>query len=137
MNRNEYRAAHKAIVRVRGKASSHKCVMCGGQAHDWAYKNPSDFSHDPDDYLPMCRSCHFKMDRSLYETCTVNGCEKPHQARGLCGTHLQRFYRNGDIDARAFGRTSCQVEGCLKPHHSRDLCEMHYRRELRQSRKKG
>jgi len=112
-----------------------RCVKCGKQANDWAYKHPSSFSHNPDDYAPMCRSCHFTMDRSLCEICTVDGCDKPHQARGLCGTHLQRFYRNGDINARAFGRTGCRIGGCLKPHHSRDLCEMHYRRELRQRRK--
>lgn len=28
--------------------------------------------------------------------CTVNGCDEPHEARGMCRTHYQRWYRHGD-----------------------------------------
>lgn len=30
------------------------------------------------------------------KTCSVEGCEKPHLARGWCSTHLSRWYRRGD-----------------------------------------
>lgn len=53
-------------------ASNHVCG-CGHQAKDWAYQHNSleevydeksgrPYSENPDDYLPMCRSCHFKLD---------------------------------------------------------------------------
>lgn len=32
--------------------------------------------------------------------CSVDGCEKAHVARGYCTTHLQRYYKNGDLSLR-------------------------------------
>lgn len=29
-------------------------------------------------------------------TCSVDGCERPHDARGLCGTHYKRWSQYGD-----------------------------------------
>lgn len=29
-------------------------------------------------------------------TCTLDGCENPHKARGFCSTHLSRLVRTGD-----------------------------------------
>lgn len=71
---------HRRLRRTRGKASDHKCVSCGSQAHEWAYQNTGDtqyakssdgvhwdslpYSEDLDDYAPMCRSCHRKMDET-------------------------------------------------------------------------
>lgn len=28
--------------------------------------------------------------------CTVDGCDKAHQAKGLCGAHYMRLFRHGD-----------------------------------------
>lgn len=32
------------------------------------------------------------------ETCTIGGCERPRKARGWCGTHHERWRRNGTTD---------------------------------------
>lgn len=29
-------------------------------------------------------------------TCSMEGCERAHRARGFCDAHLQRYYRSGD-----------------------------------------
>jgi hypothetical protein len=67
--------------------------------------------------------------------CSVDGCEKPHTAKGLCNTHYMRQYRGGSLDApvRRYGVTSCSVDGCEKKAHSRGWCPMHWQRW----RKKG
>lgn len=67
-----YRAAHKRLDRVRGKASSHACVDCGGQAAQWSYvggqpderRSPKGFpySANPEAYVPRCVSCHKRLD---------------------------------------------------------------------------
>lgn len=55
-----------------GRADAHQC-KCGNQARDWAYQYTAGenellspegwpFSTNPDDYIPMCRSCHRKFD---------------------------------------------------------------------------
>ncbi len=34
--------------------------------------------------------------KAAFDTCSVEGCGRPHDARGLCNTHLARFQRHGD-----------------------------------------
>lgn len=73
-----YRSAHDRIEYRRGKARDCACVHCGTQAWDWAYDHadPNElaghngpywclYSADPDHYIPLCRSCHIKWDRSF------------------------------------------------------------------------
>jgi hypothetical protein len=68
--------AHNRVRRLRGKASSHACAHCGGTARDWAYdhQDPNeasevvngyqvDYSADPTHYMPLCKSCHVKLDK--------------------------------------------------------------------------
>lgn len=54
---------HQNLRRREGSACTHACVGCGGQGYDWAYQHtgPAD---DPENYAPMCRSCHRKLDHS-------------------------------------------------------------------------
>lgn len=70
----KYLAAHNRVYRVRGIATEHTCVACSGPAKDWALKHEAGdrqvdpdnglaFSPDPEDYQPMCRSCHARYDR--------------------------------------------------------------------------
>lgn len=67
----EYRAAH---VRL-GKAREHTCVDCEGPASEWSLNHDADalvsndkytmgkeYSLNPEDYSPRCRSCHRKYD---------------------------------------------------------------------------
>ncbi|MGH3633928.1 MAG: hypothetical protein ACRDTS_07520 [Mycobacterium sp.] len=69
----DYAAAHKRIAELRGKASAHLCVDCGGWAQDWSYDhgdpneladNGMRYSTDIYHYSPRCKGCHRKFDAS-------------------------------------------------------------------------
>lgn len=83
--------------------------------------------------------------------CSVEGCERPRRAKGLCSMHYQRQRTVGvecSIDgcgnkmhakgmcqkhynlARRVGRV-CSVEGCDETVHAREWCVMHYSRVLK------
>ena len=67
-----YFSMHGRIKWDKGSASAHSCVVCGGQAKQWAYTNddPNEvvdanghrYSNDQDRYVPMCVSCHLRFD---------------------------------------------------------------------------
>lgn len=69
-----YRTVHTRVSRARGRASTHPCVDCGGQAQHWSYTHGSmrektsetgqPFSDDLDDYAPRCVKCHTAFDRA-------------------------------------------------------------------------
>lgn len=60
-------------------------------------------------------------------TCSIDGCDRGGGiVRGLCGTHYERWRRNGttaDPQPRF-----CVIEGCGGKHKARGWCEMHYNR---------
>lgn len=70
-----YRAVHKRVQSVRGKATEYMCA-CGVQAEEWAYDHtdpnpmhgttprgrPAVYSLDVAQYTPMCRPCHARFD---------------------------------------------------------------------------
>lgn len=66
-----YYQMHRSLDDTRGSASTHAC-RCGKPAKDWAYQHNAGedelvedgflFSLNPDDYLPMCRPCHARLD---------------------------------------------------------------------------
>jgi hypothetical protein len=77
-----YPAAHMRVRALHGKASDWPCsAQCGKQAREWAYCHDSSvektgwtkdrrggqqlkpFSPDDFDYVPLCHSCHVKIDR--------------------------------------------------------------------------
>lgn len=73
-----YRAAHMRVVAARGHASSYLCADCGQPAQDWAYQcldpdervavvngTPLRYSLDSDQYAPMCRPCHRRLDHAI------------------------------------------------------------------------
>lgn len=41
--------------------------------------------------------------------CTVEGCEREHQARGMCGLHYQRWRHHGDVSTTLAPRGSGHV----------------------------
>jgi hypothetical protein len=76
-----YKAIHKRLRRLRGRASDHACVGCGGQAQEWSYDHndlnevqgvhrgrPVAVSDDPMHYQPRCSSCHRYYDMAVIET---------------------------------------------------------------------
>jgi hypothetical protein len=38
------------------------------------------------------------ISRKTVPSCTIEGCKRPHKARGLCVTHYRRLQRNGNPD---------------------------------------
>lgn len=74
-----YAAAHQRIATARGPATEHACEVCGNEAQSWSYRGGSTkelvqerpeslikkvvkYSPDPDDYDPLCWSCHVRRD---------------------------------------------------------------------------
>lgn len=67
-----FATAHDRIRAERGKASDCDCVSCGRPARDWALRHDAEqtkvarngrvYSLNVDDYMPMCRRCHWHYD---------------------------------------------------------------------------
>lgn len=55
--------------------------------------------------------------------CSVENCDRPHNARGLCNIHYRAAQKRGD-----FG-TKCAVNGCDGFCVGKGLCEKHYKQE--------
>lgn len=59
--------------------------------------------------------------------CDVDGCERPHLAKGLCRLHYYRLRNTGTTDAASRPeRKVCSVAGCLSVVKSVGLCNRHY-----------
>lgn len=61
-----YCSKHSRIRKIKGHASKCKCVgdginKCDRYADDWSNVD-HDYSLNPDEYQPRCRSCHIKYD---------------------------------------------------------------------------
>jgi hypothetical protein len=67
--------------------------------------------------------------------CQIDGCTRPHKARGLCQTHYAQRLRGSDfspIRTRVREKpVECTEDGCSEPVKSKGLCKMHYQRFLR------
>lgn len=78
-----------------------------------------------------------------HATCTLPDCGKPHEAKGYCKTHYQRWLRTGDPypRCRTCGtvvssskrhycsddcKPRCSVEGCESPQRKMGWCAAHY-----------
>ena len=64
-NRAGYQACHIRVITARGRPS--RCEECGttdpSRCYDWA--NLTCNYHDVDDYRRLCRSCHWKLDKTI------------------------------------------------------------------------
>lgn len=65
--------------------------------------------------------------------CQIEGCLRPHEAKGLCKIHYIRVRRHGVAGTTALLRLRrtdelCIIEGCARPNHSRGLCSSHEKR---------
>lgn len=63
-------------------------------------------------------------------TCSVDGCQKPHDSRGWCCAHYGRWKRHGDPMAGGIMQSPqtgpCEVDGCIRSAVSRGVCRRHY-----------
>ncbi|MCZ7568835.1 MAG: hypothetical protein M5U01_09640 [Ardenticatenaceae bacterium] len=65
--------------------------------------------------------------RQRHASCTVDGCDRPHKARGYCDTHYARWRTHGDpLREPPPPQASCSVAGCDAPHTARGYCRRHY-----------
>lgn len=63
---------HERLRRYRGRPHQHRCVECGAEAQDWAFRwdraesfiesDHGPYSTNLADYDPMCRRCHIRFD---------------------------------------------------------------------------
>lgn len=69
------------------------------------------------------------------QICSVDGCMRPHVARGLCTGHYQRWRKGHDLTPpmkpSMTRDDTCTIEGCGKPHAALGYCAMHYSRARR------
>lgn len=60
--------------------------------------------------------------------CGIENCDRPHEAKGLCRKHYQRFKEYGDPLRQPFPPKSCNVDGCGQKHYAKGYCPKHYER---------
>lgn len=68
-------------------------------------------------------------------TCSVDGCDRGHKAKGFCGLHYNRLIKTGNPEPghpvgyrKPPARTECSVDGCDRPVLARGWCSAHYER---------
>ena len=66
--------------------------------------------------------------------CSIDGCDKPLQAKEMCSAHYYRARRYGNpLEGGPVRRSTksvfCKLEGCNEPSKTRDLCQKHYSRD--------
>jgi hypothetical protein len=71
-----YLRAHRRLDRIKGRASIHACIDCGGPAAEWSYDHkdpdqkigtglsPYAYSVKPEHYQPRCIRCHRAFDKA-------------------------------------------------------------------------
>lgn len=60
--------------------------------------------------------------------CEVEGCERPHVARGFCDAHYRRVQKGKDPHSPVASRRRRNCSLCDNSHFARGYCEKHYRR---------
>lgn len=69
--------------------------------------------------------------------CSVDGCERPHEARGWCRMHYRRWAAHGDpgpaekLKRRGEPPTPCSVEDCGRLARIKGFCFRHYNNQRR------
>lgn len=65
--------------------------------------------------------------------CDFEGCDRPHDAKGLCNIHYKQLMRGQELHPPVGGKRKpdCKFDGCDRPHMSRGYCSAHYRQLVR------
>lgn len=66
--------------------------------------------------------------------CSIPGCQREVNARGLCRLHYERFRKTGDAQAdkpskKEFGHRPCIIPGCERRRVAQELCAVHIARK--------
>lgn len=77
---------------------------------------------DPEDDAAAARNRGGRKPLAAARICTVPGCGRPHDARGLCAYHYGRESRASALSG------ICKVPGCGRPVEARGWCNPHYQR---------
>lgn len=77
---------------------------------------------DPEDDAEAARSHGGRTPLAVPRTCSVPGCGRPHEARGLCAYHYGRESRASALSG------ICKVPGCGRAVEARGWCNPHYQR---------
>lgn len=59
--------------------------------------------------------------------CSIDGCDNPHDARGFCGKHYQRWKKHGTTDDPTKNEI-CSMDGCSNKYYGRGWCKIHWKR---------
>lgn len=63
--------------------------------------------------------------------CQIDGCTRPHKARGLCELHYRRERRRGTTELIPHEKPICAVESCDEHARSNGYCPVHFRAWVR------
>lgn len=72
-------------------------------------------------------------EQDAMNVCTIDGCDAPVHARGLCMKHYRRRLRTGKTDDPK--PSKCRL--CGRPTNARGLCMQHYQGLRRMAIKRG
>ena len=69
------------------------------------------------------------------KTCTIQGCKRAYQAKGLCFFHYRKW-RRGELEGRPARYATCAKPDCKKKVQEHGLCADHFG-AWKKSRKKN
>lgn len=120
-----YGMVHGALRLIYGPAREYPCRSCGKQATDWAYQYTGDpeyinrdgmrYSTHPDDYAPLCRSCHILFDLEKDPTLKDrrNSGSKPGRPGGTHGAEALHARRGVDPEFDEYFRSVTKRAGAV------------------------
>ena len=146
-----YAGAHHRVYRARGRAKDQICVSCGKPARHWAWIHDTD-PGDPQNYQPMCASCHHAYDEIAAQGMATKGAEgrsatvalaasrrTPEERHAIAMKRSATMRRNAEVAAGVAPGSPliCNKEGCDRPRQTKGLCNGHYQQERRRIRREA
>lgn len=60
-------------------------------------------------------------------TCTFSGCDRKHEAHGLCKPHYRQAQRGNQLKPILVVKDYCSIIQCSKTHKAKGYCAKHYK----------